>query len=91
MAVLRKSIYTEEYKLMLDALRRMREVAGVTQAELAKRLGITQSALSKWERGERRMDVIEVRNYCLAMYTDFRTFITDIERQLVDLEKDSVR
>jgi transcriptional regulator with XRE-family HTH domain len=87
MAVLRKSIYTEEYKLMLDTLRRVREVAGVTQAELANRLGITQSALSKWERGERRMDIIEVRNYCLAMEIDFLAFITDIERHLVELEK----
>jgi transcriptional regulator with XRE-family HTH domain len=87
MAVLRKSIYTAEYKLMLDALRRVREVAGVTQAELAKRLGITQSALSKWERGERRMDIIEVRNYCLALEIDFLAFIKDIERHLVELEK----
>lgn len=87
MAVLRKSIYTAEYKLMLDALRQLRETAGVTQAELASRLGITQSALSKWERGERRMDVIEVRNFCLALNTGFRTFIAEVERQLVDLQK----
>lgn len=87
MAVLRKSIYTAEYKLMLDALRQLRETAGVTQAELASRLGITQSALSKWERGERRMDIIEVRNFCMALEIDFLAFITDIERHLAGLEK----
>ena len=84
MTVLRKSIYTEEYKLMLDALRQCREAQNVTQVELASRLGITQSALSKWERGERRMDIIEVRNYCSALKQGFAPFIEKLEIALAN-------
>ena len=37
----------------------MRKAAGITQVELAERLGKPQSFVSKVERGERRLDVIE--------------------------------
>ncbi|QYK52898.1 MAG: helix-turn-helix transcriptional regulator [Fimbriimonadaceae bacterium] len=71
---------------MLDALRQLRRANGVTQDDMANRLGITQSALSKWERGERRMDVVEVRKYCICLEADFVQFITLFESQLAKHE-----
>ena len=79
---MRKSIYTEEYKTMLAELRRLRESSTVTQEELARRLGITQSTLSKCERGERRIDVSELRRICVALGTTLGTFVAAYETTL---------
>lgn len=43
---------------------------GLTQVELAERLGKPQSFVSKYERGERRLDVIEFIEVATALGTD---------------------
>ncbi len=48
-------------------LREVRRKRGLTQGQLAERLGETQSSVSKWERGEHRLNIIELRRVCLAM------------------------
>ncbi|MBI5762308.1 MAG: helix-turn-helix domain-containing protein [Planctomycetes bacterium] len=45
-----KSIYSKDYQTLLRELRRAREASGLTQIQLAKRLGCTQSFISKCER-----------------------------------------
>lgn len=67
---------------MLAELRRLREKSTVTQEELAGRLGITQSTLSKCERGERRIDVSELRRMCLALGTSLPEFVAIYEAAL---------
>lgn len=67
---------------MLALLRAERERRGLLQAELSESLGRPQSYISKIERGERRMDVIELRRVCHAMDVDFRQFIDQLEREL---------
>ncbi|MCW5956450.1 MAG: helix-turn-helix transcriptional regulator [Pyrinomonadaceae bacterium] len=62
-----KSIYTKEYSLFLEQLRKAREEKGLTQTDVAERLGQTQSFVSKVERGERRLDIVELRAFCSAM------------------------
>lgn len=49
-----------EYRRFLTRLRAAREGAGLTQVEVAKRLGVPQSFVSKCESGERRVDVVEL-------------------------------
>jgi transcriptional regulator with XRE-family HTH domain len=49
-----------EYRRFLARLRAARENAGLTQADVAKRLGKPQSYVSKCEAGERRVDVVEL-------------------------------
>jgi len=52
--------------LLIDARRK----AGLSQAELAKRLAKPQSFVSKFERGERRLDVIEFKSVSQALGLD---------------------
>lgn len=52
-----------EYRRFLQRLRAAREGRGLTQAKVAKRLGLPQSYVSKCESGERRVDVIELANF----------------------------
>lgn len=55
----RKSSFSDEYRHFCHLLRLARENSGLTQNEVAKRLKRPQSYVSKYESGERRLDVIE--------------------------------
>jgi transcriptional regulator with XRE-family HTH domain len=55
--------HESEYRRMLERLREARLAAGLTQAQVAKRLGKPQSFVSKVELGERRLDPIELRRF----------------------------
>jgi transcriptional regulator with XRE-family HTH domain len=60
----------------------MREECGLTQMQLAESLGITQSFVSKIERGERVVDVIQLREICHCLGTTLTKFVIKLERQL---------
>lgn len=79
-----KTIYTTEYAHLLELLREIREKANVTQTELAERLGRSQSFVTKYERGDRRLDAIQLRTICLALGTDLVSFVAELERRLTD-------
>lgn len=77
-----KSIFTADYRVFLRVLRKARQDAGLTQEQLAERLGQTQSFISKCERGERRLDVVEIRRICQVMRLSFPEFIETFENAL---------
>lgn len=77
-----KSVFTSEYETFLRLLREARQRAGVTQTAVAKRLRMTQSAISKCERGERRLDVVELRRWCRAIGVPFPQFARELEDAL---------
>ena len=65
-----KSIYSAAQLRLQKLLRQVREEAGLTQVELATRLGKPQSFVSKYESGERRLDLVELQEICEAAKTD---------------------
>lgn len=77
-----KTIYTTEYAQLLRLLRETREAAGITQTELATHLGSSQSFVTKFERGDRRIDIIQLRTICGALGTDLSAFVAELERRL---------
>lgn len=54
-----RSVFTEPYGFLLRVLVDARKKAGLRQIDLAARLKKPQSFVSKIERGERRLDVVE--------------------------------
>jgi transcriptional regulator with XRE-family HTH domain len=54
-----KTIHSAEYQAFLDLLVQARIKAGISQVDLAKVIKKPQSYISKYENGERRLDVIE--------------------------------
>jgi transcriptional regulator with XRE-family HTH domain len=54
-----KSVFTEEYALFREMLIKARKEKGITQIELSEKLLKPQSFVSKYESGERRIDLIE--------------------------------
>jgi transcriptional regulator with XRE-family HTH domain len=77
-----KTVFTPEYRILLRMLREHRTVAGLTQVELAKRLRQTQSFVSKIERGEARLDLVQLRQICRILGTSLPAFVQEYERRL---------
>lgn len=63
---MRKSINRPEFKIVVRLLRGVRESAGLTQIDLAARLKRTQTFVSAAERGMRRLDALQLHDWCLA-------------------------
>ncbi|MFT4242174.1 MAG: helix-turn-helix transcriptional regulator [Acidovorax sp.] len=60
------TIHHRRYEALRKHLKALRRSAGLTQAELAARLKVDQSYISKVERGERYMDVLFYLDWCRA-------------------------
>lgn len=61
---------TKAYKRLRELLVAARRDASLTQVELSLRLKRPQSFVSKYERGERRLDVIEFGEVARALEID---------------------
>ena len=72
---MQKSQHTGGYKKLTAALRKAREAAALTQAEVAEKLGLYASFVSKVESGERRVDVIELKQFCRVYGVELVAFL----------------
>jgi transcriptional regulator with XRE-family HTH domain len=63
-------------------LRSIRHEAGLRQTDLAERLGQPQSFVSKFESGERRLDLIELRQVCSAIGISLEEFVRRFEESV---------
>ena len=63
-------------------LRRLRQDRSLRQEDVAERLGKPQSFVSKYEAGERRLDVIDTREICRALNMSLVDFARMLEREL---------
>ena len=66
-------------KLLLSLLREIRLTAGFTQVQLADSLGVPQSFISKYESGERRLDLLELQLVCRALGIPLVTLVQRFE------------
>ncbi len=58
-----KTIYSEGHKVLVNKLIRARKEKGLRQGDVAKLLGRTQSYVSKIEAGQRRVDIIQLKEF----------------------------
>ena len=65
-----KSIHSPEHQRLRELLIAARRKAGLTQAQVAEKLGRPQSFVAKYEGGERRLDVIEFLAVARALQAD---------------------
>jgi transcriptional regulator with XRE-family HTH domain len=79
---MKKTINSKEHKLLLELLFKLREERGMKQTDLAKKLKVPQSFISKYESGERRLDLIELRQICSALGISLGEFTAKFEKVL---------
>ena len=77
---MKKSIHSSEQKDLQDLLRKLRIEAGLCQSDLARVLDRSQSFVSKYEAGDRCLDILELRSVCKALGTSLPEFIKTFEK-----------
>lgn len=75
-----KSVFSPKYERFRGLLIQARKDAGLTQSDLAARLGRPQSYVSKYENGERRLDLIEFLDIADILNIHVPTFLDDLLR-----------
>jgi transcriptional regulator with XRE-family HTH domain len=69
----------QAYQVLRTLVKEVRVAAGLRQQDLADRLGAGQSFVSKYESGERRLDVLELREICSACGVSLASFVEQLE------------
>ncbi len=62
-------------------LRRARLAAGLKQADVARQLGLPQSFVSKYESGQRKLDLIELRAVCVVLGTGLPALLAALDAE----------
>lgn len=60
---MKQSIYSAEHKSLVDLIKQARKEARLDQTQAAKLLGKSQSYISKIERGQRRIDIVQLKAF----------------------------
>ena len=68
----------------MKLLKELRINAGLRQVDLAQTIGVSQSRISKYEMGERRLDFLEMREICCALGLSLSKFVQLLENRLAE-------
>ena len=77
-----KSKILSQRKILRALLKQLRTNAQLTQTDLARKLKQPQSFVSKYESGERRLDLIELRNICKALGIPLLSFVKRFDESI---------
>lgn len=77
-----KKLYSKNQESLQNLLRELRKDAGLRQQDLADLIDESQSFVSKIESGERRLDILELRQLCVALGMSLADFVKRLERRL---------
>ena len=77
-----KTLHRNERRVLRQLLKEARQQAGLRQVDLAARMGVPQSLVSKIEVGERRLDLLELRAICKALGLSLGEFVARFEKRL---------
>lgn len=86
-----KGQWRDEYQALIGLLREVRVALGVTQEELADRLDARQIFVSRCERGERRVDLIDLLKILRALDVHPEDFLEELDRRLATQSGAKVR
>ena len=70
-----KAIYSKDHKYIVEQLKKARQEARLDQEQVAKLLGKTQSHVSKVEAGQRRIDIVALKEFAKVYKKDISFFL----------------
>lgn len=73
-----KIIYSEDHKYIIEQLKKARLEVDLDQVEVARLLGKTQSYISKIEAGQRRVDIVTLKEFARIYQKDINFFLNKI-------------
>ena len=78
------TIHDPRYKNLISRLSSLRKESGLLQEDIAARLGLSQSDISKIERCERRLDAVEFTDYLRAIAPEkFSYLLAELIREII--------
>lgn len=72
-----KVIYSDDHKYIVEQLKKARQEAGLDQKGVAKLLDKTQSYVSKIESGQRRVDIVQLKEFARIYKRNLDYFIKE--------------
>lgn len=78
----KKSVHQNEHAVLARLLKEMRQASDITQVAFAEALGRSQSHISDIESGTRRLDLVQLRDYCAVCGVSLATFVRRFEMAL---------
>lgn len=76
------SMHRPEHGILAALLRELRMAAGLTQAQAAQKLELTQTSISDFETSDRGLGLLVVRDLVHAYGADWLGFVAELERRL---------
>ncbi|MFA6454895.1 MAG: helix-turn-helix transcriptional regulator [Patescibacteria group bacterium] len=70
-----KTIYSKDHKFLVEQLKKARIKAGLDQGKAAELLGKTKSYISKIEAGQRRIDIVTLKEFARIYKKNLSSFI----------------
>lgn len=83
MHLVNKGRSKQDRERLAELLRKLRNDAGLRQIDLANLLDEPQSYVSRYESGEQRLDLFEVRAVCEVIGISLSKFVEKLERELL--------
>lgn len=77
-----KKLYTRQQEILLELLRELRHEARLRQQDVADLIEEPQSFVSKYEIGERRLDILELRELCQVLGVSLADFAARLDERL---------
>ncbi len=78
-----RSLHTADYDYFRSLLIAARERSGLTQAQVAAKMRRPQSFVSKYENGERRLDVVEFVQVCVALGVSPQSIVANLHKKRI--------
>ncbi|MGA4368100.1 helix-turn-helix domain-containing protein [Pantoea ananatis] len=83
------SIYPNDYRAIIAALVKIRKEKKITQVQLADAMRVRQSVISKAERCERRLDIVELLHWCELLDVPTTALISTVPRRFTPVKGNS--
>ena len=75
MSIMKKVIFSDEHKYLVGRLKQARKAVGLDQEKVAELLGVSQSYVSKVESGQRRIDIVQLKEFAKLYKKNITFFI----------------